>query len=112
MIKISPRTKKTSFQLELPEANEVALVGDFNEWNGDATPMKKLKSGVWKADLVLDEGEYEFRYLVDGNNWVNDEATEVRRNQFGTANSVVHVEIPTPKTKKASAKKASKNGKK
>ena len=112
MIKFSARTKKTSFQVELPEADSVAVVGDFNEWSSNATPMKKLKSGVWKADLALDEGEYEFRYLVNGQEWLNDSETNVRPNRFGTVNSVVEVQIPAAKAKKASSKKVSKNGKK
>lgn len=106
MIKVSPRTKKTSFQVEIPEAQSVVLVGDFNGWDANATPMKKVKkSGVWKADLQLDSGEYEFRYLVNESEWINDEAAPARPNPFGTANSVVKVELPKA-TKKTTAKKA------
>ncbi len=109
MIKVSTRTKKTSFQVEWPEANTVAVVGNFNEWDADATPMKKNRSGVWKADLVLDEGNYEFRYLVNGQEWRNDEEAAATPNVFGSYNSAFSVELPKKKTtRKTTAKKSSK----
>ena len=104
MVKVSPRTKKTSFQVSLPEANSVAVVGDFNGWNADSSPLKKNKSGVWKADLQLDAGEYQFRYLVNENEWLNDDSAALILNDFGTENSVVEIEIPA--AKKTTAKKA------
>ena len=116
MVKVSPKTKKTTFQISLPEADSVTLVGDFNGWSDTATPMKKTRTGVWKADLKLDEGEYQFRYLVNENEWRNDEDAPAVPNIFGSENSVVSVVFPTPKkkagTKKTSAKKTSSNGKK
>ena len=109
MVKTSPRTKKTTFQVELPEANAVALVGDFNGWNGDATPMKKNKSGVWKTDLKLEAGSYQFRYLVDSSSWLNDVETAATPNDFGTENSIYSVEFAAPK-KTTTRRKTTKNG--
>ncbi|GEM_PF-4707631 len=108
MVKVSPRTKKTSFQITLPEAESVALVGDFNGWSDTATPMKKNKAGVWKVDLALEEGEYQFRYLVNQNEWYNDEDVPVVPNIFGSENSVVKVTFPAPKTRKSPRKSAAK----
>ena len=110
MIKVSPRTKKTSFQVTLPEAESVKLVGDFNGWNAEANPMKKNKSGLWKTDLKLDAGEYQFRYLVNESEWLNDDATEVVPNSYGSTNSVANVAFPKPKRRPAAKKTASKNG--
>jgi len=54
-------------------AQKVALVGDFNEWEKDGVPMKKLKSGEFKVDVELEPGrQYEFRYLIDEESWEND----------------------------------------
>ena len=54
-------------------ANHVFLVGDFNDWDETATPMKPLKDGRFKAALELEPGrEYQFRYLVNGDEWHND----------------------------------------
>ena len=35
-------------------------------------------------------GEFEFRYLIDGDNWINDnEADTYRENEHGSENGVV-----------------------
>ena len=75
------------------EAEEVAVVGDFNEWNPEANPLKTLKSGGFSTTISLDAGqEYRFRYLLDGQRWENDwEADEYVPNGFGTRDSVVSI---------------------
>ena len=58
-------------------AESVQLVGDFNDWDATATPMDRLKSGEFTATLYLDLGkEVEFRYLVDGTTWLNDDMAD------------------------------------
>ena len=54
-------------------AKGVNIVGDFNNWDTRANPMRKLKSGTWFLALVLESGrDYQFRYLIDETLWVND----------------------------------------
>ncbi len=54
-------------------AHSVSVVGDFNDWKPDATPMVcPDSSGMWHADLELPYGVYEYRFLVDGKKWVRD----------------------------------------
>jgi len=67
---------KVTFTVPAQEANEVKVVGSFNAWNADATPLKKLKNGTFKGAVNLDKGQsYEFRYLVDGS-YTNDEQAD------------------------------------
>ena len=48
------------------------LVGEFNEWNISATPMKKRKDGSFAVTINLETGtEYQFRYLIDQSHWEN-----------------------------------------
>jgi len=67
---------KVSFSLPkdaVEKADKVSVVGDFNEWNAKANPMKKMKNGSFTSTIDLALGkDYEFRYLVDGEKWVND----------------------------------------
>ncbi len=75
-----------------PEAKEVAIVGEFNEWNAtEGVKMKKQKGGTFKATVQLETGkEYQFRYLIDGETWVNDwEADAYAPTPFGVENSVI-----------------------
>jgi len=88
-LKTKPACKVT-FQLSA-EAKHVALVGEFNGWNEASTPMKKSKEGVFSVALELETGrEYQYRFLIDGSNWVNDEsADKLVKTPLGNDNSVV-----------------------
>ncbi len=84
---------KVTFSILAKDAKKVALVGDFNEWNVKSTPLKKLKSGMFKGTVDLDNDvSYEFKYVVDGA-YVNDDAADAYVwNEFAAAdNSVVSV---------------------
>jgi 1,4-alpha-glucan branching enzyme len=88
---------KVSFKLSKDKANgakTVHIAGDFNDWSKDATPMKALKAGGFSATLELEQGkEYQFRYLIDGESWLNDdEADKLSPTPFGDAqNSVIEL---------------------
>jgi 1,4-alpha-glucan branching enzyme len=73
------------------KAEVVHLVGDFNNWDEEATPMQQLKDGRFKAVIELAQGrEYQFRYLIEGNEWHNDwDADKYVPNPFSGDNSVV-----------------------
>jgi hypothetical protein len=76
------------FEFSAPEAKEVSLVGDFNQWNGDANPMKRDKKGIWEVTLALEPGRYEYRFIADGN-WENDPSCSCCvANEFGGENCV------------------------
>lgn len=64
---------KVTFTVPAEEANKVAVVGNFNEWNEKSTPLKKLKNGSFKGTIDLESGKsHEFRYLIDGA-YLNDQ---------------------------------------
>lgn len=67
---------KVTFKLSAEEAQNAEsakLVGDFNEWDLEAEPMKKLKNGGFTQTVNLAaETEYQFRYLLDDATWEND----------------------------------------
>lgn len=73
------------------DADSAYLVGDFNNWDEKATPMTQLKSGSFKITLDLEPNrEYQFRYLVNGNQWHNDwDAEKYVANPFSGDNSVI-----------------------
>jgi len=86
----SPKRKRVTLTFYSPDARNVALVGDFNNWDYTKT-LKKDKDGNWKARLELEPGKYEYRYLVDGE-WQNDpQCHNFAPNQFGTQNCILEV---------------------
>ena len=64
----SGNTCRVTFSLPKDvEAKEVALLGEFNEWDPDKHPLKKRKDGRFSVTVSLPAGkEYRFRYLLDG----------------------------------------------
>jgi 5'-AMP-activated protein kinase regulatory beta subunit len=95
MAKVEPKKKikrrKISFSFESSNAKEVILMGDFNNWNPKKHPMKKDNSGKWTKDVILPPGQYEYKFLVDGQ-WKEDPQNErIRPNRFGTYNNVFNL---------------------
>ena len=76
-----------------PDAETVNIVGEFNDWNKEATTMKKLKNGDFSVSIELQPGrKYRYKYLINGEVWENDKsADEYERNEYGTEDSVVTV---------------------
>lgn len=60
------------FSLYAPDARSVSVVADFNGWRPGSTPMFNMDgNGVWKKVVPLEQGKYEYKFLVDGK-WVKD----------------------------------------
>lgn len=81
------------FTILAPGAKQVHLVGSFNGWGKNATPMKIMdSSGLWLVDVPLKEGEHTFMYLIDGTRWITPPlAEDFVTDGFGQANGVVIV---------------------
>ncbi|MBL7978040.1 MAG: isoamylase early set domain-containing protein [Bacteroidetes Order II. Incertae sedis bacterium] len=91
---VKKTTCKVTFEVpqELAE-KELAVVGEFNNWNLEEGSMKLIKKDKkWKATLNLDAGKsYQFRYFGD-KGWHNEEtADETVYGPFFAENSVVTV---------------------
>ena len=90
----TPGIKPVTMTLEYfaPEANTVAIAGDFNSWNDQAQMMKKTKAGWWKSSVKLPPGQYQYRFVIDGQQWVEDpENPNKQLNEFSTYNSILEV---------------------
>lgn len=102
MIKKKFLKTKCKVTFELPPviaegASTVYLVGDFNNWDEDATPMEIDKNKKFSVSLDLQLGrEYQYRYLINGKQWHNDwTADKYVPNPFSGDNSVVTTYPPT-----------------
>jgi len=89
--KDTPKRRRIEFSIEMPEANQVILMGDFNQWEPKTHPMRKDKNGVWRKIVMIFPGRYEYRFWVDGE-WYNDPHNLMRcPNCFGSENNVIEV---------------------
>ena len=80
------------FVVVAPGAASVSLVGDFNDWDGGATPMQAAKNGaLWSVTVPLTPGRYRYAFLVNGSRWLADPAAPRVQDDFNAPSSVVTV---------------------
>ena len=94
-VKAKPECKVTFILAKEIAASvkQANLVGDFNNWDIESIPMKRLKNGELSATINLATGkEYQFKYLLDSREWINEkDADKYVPNAFQSDNSVVVV---------------------
>lgn len=85
--------RKVLFKLESAPGRSAAVAGSFNDWDPAMAPMKyDSVSKSYSAVVELAPGEYEYKFVVDGE-WILDEANPgFYPNDFGTLNSVLVVD--------------------
>ena len=86
-------TGKTSkhrekFTLDAPRAHEVILAGDFNDWSTNKHKMKRVDNGHWSRSILLPPGQYEYKFVVDGQWWDDPANPQKVPNAHGTLNSL------------------------
>ena len=92
-LKSRPVCKATfSVPADAVDGKSVGVVGEFNNWDTDAPiKMTKKKTGDYSATVELPVGkDVEFRYVVDGAQWLNDDQADgYVTTPYGNQNSVV-----------------------
>ncbi len=56
---------------EAQDAEVVYVAGSFNNWNPTGLKMEKV-NGVWRAVIDLEPGEYQYKFVINGKDWVTD----------------------------------------
>jgi len=76
-----------------PGARSVTMVGDFNNWDRTATPLRRMgSSGTWGVTVPLLPGPHQYAFVVDGTVWTPDPAsTTTVSDDFGTLTSLIAV---------------------
>ncbi|MFH2065172.1 MAG: glycogen-binding domain-containing protein [Pseudomonadota bacterium] len=91
IIKQKIKKQKVLFSVKAPEANDVFLAGDFNNWDPEALPMEKDDEGVWKRMLKLESSLYEYKFIIDGEWKTDPQNSRMCSNRFGTENNMLAV---------------------
>ena len=83
----APR-RKVRFELEVPKARSVSVVGTFNNWTPGTVVLASVGGTTWIGELSLPPGRYEYRFVVDGK-WVEPpHAKAYVPNPHGSRNAV------------------------
>ena len=82
-----------TFVFRAPGASHVALVGDFNGWDPQATPLRRAALGdAWTAEVPLHRGLHVYAFVIDGEEWFPDPGAPLApETGYGRRNSVVVV---------------------
>jgi len=75
------------------KAKQVAVAGDFNNWDTTSDKMVNLGDGNWSITLNLKPGRYEYKFIIDDTTWIADpNAKEFVDDGYGGQRSVLVVE--------------------
>ena len=74
-----------------PEANTVAIVGDFNNWNPQSHPMQRMPDGAWRIEVSMHHGHHQYGFVVDGVLTLDPRAQGISRNEKGERVSLIAV---------------------
>jgi hypothetical protein len=81
--------QKTFNLKDYTEASSVILTGTFNNWDRNELKMKKTDNG-WTVSYAFPAGNYEYKFLVDGN-WIIDPSNENTTGSGGFTNSLFFI---------------------
>lgn len=86
----------TQFVLDAPAAARVSLVGGFNSWDAESTPLvRDPATGLWTVTLPLAPGRHVYAFMVDDSVLTLDpRAPSARDPELGTSASVILVGTP------------------
>jgi hypothetical protein len=92
------RAIPTQFVLKSPDARDVRVIGDFNQWGmqQDAPAAKLIRGadGVWTINLPILPGRHTYAFVVDGATVLDPAAPTAVDPAFGGKRSVIIVGKP------------------
>ena len=89
---LEPPRVPVELKLAGAKARTVAVAGDFNGWA--AAAMKNGEDGVWRIQLSLPPGRYQYAFVVDEQKWVPDpQAATLVDSGYGGADSVLDIPL-------------------
>jgi 1,4-alpha-glucan branching enzyme len=59
-----PHAGGVAFRVWAPHAQRVSVIGSFNDWGDDKSPMQAEENGYWYADVAEAHGGDEYRFLL------------------------------------------------
>jgi len=80
------------FVVTAPDVERVTIVGDFNDWDPQATPLARLSGNAWGVMVKLPPGRYRYSFVLDGSRWIADPgAPRAADDDFGLQSSVTTI---------------------
>ena len=83
--------KPVNFLCIAPEAQEVSIIGDFNNWEPGSHAMNRQVDGSWSTQIDLHHGHHRYQFLIDGKATLDPRANGVVRNEANERVSLIAV---------------------
>ena len=80
-----------NFICQAPQAKHVSLVGDFNDWDPQAHPLRQHADGAWHIQVQLNHGHHHYCFMVDGKRTLDPKAQGIARDLNGEKVSLLAV---------------------
>lgn len=91
-----PGSTAVTFSWQAPNARQVFLAGEMNDWQADTLPMVKNDQGQWQLTVTLEPGRWSYKIVQDGL-WLTDTRNPLKHSDGqGGYNSVLQVGAPDP----------------
>ena len=69
---------------------QVQLAGSFTSWS----PVDMVKQDqLWTVQMKVSPGKHEYKFVVDETEWVHDDQQPCLKNEVGSYNNVIDVEM-------------------
>lgn len=84
-----------TFSLHDHQAQQVQVVGAWDNWRTPGLVAKEVETGVWQTEVkVIAPGRYPYKFLLDGTRWLDDPANPQKSpDGMGGLNSVLTVPL-------------------
>src|SRR4051794_5645186 len=53
-----------TIRIRIPNARQVSIVGDFNNWHSNAHPLVQIAPGLWERIVDLPAGKNRYAFFV------------------------------------------------
>lgn len=86
-----PKLAAVVFSVFAPEAKEVLVTGDFNDWDLSERNRMEPHNGTWSRKINLKAGQYRYRFVIDGK-WAEDPNNPNKEtNPYGEMDSLIKI---------------------
>jgi 1,4-alpha-glucan branching enzyme len=85
------QSKPINFYCNAPEAKQVSIAGDFNDWDAQSHPMHQQPDGTWFVQVHLAHGHHHYWFVVDGKPMLDPRAQGTARNEVNEKVSLIAV---------------------
>ena len=91
---ITDKGMRFVYRLKIQPQNDLFLTGGFNGWTPNAPKfqLKKGDDGMWSVVVKIDQGRWEYKFVVDGQQFYDSFAKEIEPDETGRKKSLVTVQ--------------------